>query len=1059
MVRFKNRYVTIQINPEDENLCNQLVDIKSHHVYQAIRYTIKAVHGDFGLACIQNIIAGYLFLRPSRVPSACSHITSDIITSVPGSVVCLPFKRTELVKYLNPKTRIAFIRVPFGPHKLLTSVLPLIKKVDKLPVKLSILYVSATISQCFKFVRDYQRRHLEELWSLLPPGEREQEAPNINHRIRLYIFGLPNLFAHIPSGNSCNMANTSAAGGDSPKAKDVPLQYHHVTREKRRKLWNNKSQGCTVWFTGLSGAGKTSISFQIESYLIAQGIPAYALDGDNLRNGINANLAFSEEDRNENVRRAAECAKMFAECGFIALCSFVSPTAAARDRAREIHRNANLEFFEVFVNTPVEICEQRDVKGHYKKAREGKIKSFTGVSQPYEAPKNPDLILETVNVPVEKCANSVLDMIAAKGLIPARQANVATPLTINNNIIDDGNTVQNDIIEEQYVSHNNAYVEALPRLDIGVIDLQWVQVIAEGWSSPLKGFMREDEFLKTIHFNTLDSNVNQSVAIVLAVTGEDKQRLEGNKEIALYHNSTPVAILYSPEFYVHRKEERIARQFGTTHPGHPYIKHINASGDWLVGGEVKALRKILWSDGLDDYRLSPNQLRAKFRELGADAVFAFQLRNPIHNGHALLMQDTRKKLEAKGYKNPVLLLHPLGGWTKDDDVPLPVRMRQHQAVLAAGVLDAASTVLAIFPSPMMYAGPTEVQWHAKARRNAGANFYIVGRDPAGVPHPDPTPSRDLYDPTHGARVLSVAPGLSSLTILPFKVAAYNTPSQGARVLSVAPGLSSLTILPFKVAAYNTENSRLRRYNFNLYDPTHAARVLSVAPGLSSLTILPFKVAAYNTKNSRLRRYNFNLYDPTHAARVLSVAPGLSSLTILPFKVAAYNTENSRLRRYNFNLYDPTHGARVLSVAPGLSSLTILPFKVAAYNTKNSRLRRYNINLYEPTHAARVLSVAPGLSSLTILPFKVAAYNTPTHGARVLSVAPGLSSLTILPFKVAAYNTVNARMEFFDPARASEFAFISGTKMRNYARSGETPPPGFMAPDAWNILAEFYNPTK
>ncbi|XP_008486522.1 ribonuclease P/MRP protein subunit POP5 isoform X1 [Diaphorina citri] len=135
MVRFKNRYVTIQINPEDESLCNQLVDIKSHHVYQAIRYTIKAVHGDFGLACIQNIIA---------------------------------------VKYLNPKTRIAFIRVPFGPHKLLTSVLPLIKKVDKLPVKLSILYVSATISQCFKFVRDYQRRHLEELWSLLPPGEQEQ---------------------------------------------------------------------------------------------------------------------------------------------------------------------------------------------------------------------------------------------------------------------------------------------------------------------------------------------------------------------------------------------------------------------------------------------------------------------------------------------------------------------------------------------------------------------------------------------------------------------------------------------------------------------------------------------------------------------------------------------------------------------------------------------------------------------------------------------------------------------------------------------------------------------
>ncbi|KAL1450809.1 hypothetical protein WDU94_003129 [Cyamophila willieti] len=571
-------------------------------------------------------------------------------------------------------------------------------------------------------------------------------------------------------------ANSSSSGDSpsSPIAKNVPLQYHHVTREKRCKLWNNKSLGCTVWFTGYSGAGKTSISFQIESYLISQGIPAYALDGDNLRNGINNNLAFSEQDRNENVRRAAECAKMFAECGFVALCSFVSPTAAARERAREIHRNANIEFFEVFVDTPLEICEQRDVKGFYKKAREGKIKTFTGIYQGYEAPTNPDLILATVDVPVEKCANRVLDMIAARGLIPARQVNVATPLTINNNIIDDSSSDNIETtIEELYVESSDEYVATLARLDIGLIDLQWVQVIVEGWANPLKGFMREDEFLKTIHFNQLEPNVNQSIAIVLPVTSEDKVRIEGSSEVALYHNNSPVAILYNPELYVHRKEERIARQFGTSHPEHPYIKHINSCGDWLMGGEVKALRRIVWSDGLDDYRLSPNQLRSRFRDLGADAVFAFQLRNPIHNGHALLMQDTRKKLEAKGFKKPVLLLHPLGGWTKDDDVPLPVRIRQHLAVLEANVLDPQSTVLAIFPSPMMYAGPTEVQWHAKARRNAGANFYIVGRDPAGVPHPDKSIGGDLYEATHGGRVLAMAPGLGSLTILPFKVAAYN----------------------------------------------------------------------------------------------------------------------------------------------------------------------------------------------------------------------------------------------------------------------------------------------
>lgn len=182
-----------------------------------------------------------------------------------------------------------------------------------------------------------------------------------------------------------------------------------------------------------------------------------------------------------------------------------------------------------------------------------------------------------------------------------------------------------------------------------------------------------------------------------------------------------------------------------------------------------------------------------------DAVFAFQLRNPIHNGHALLMQDTKRRLLERGYKNPVLLLHPLGGWTKDDDVPLHWRMKQHDAVLEEGVLDPASTIVAIFPSPMMYAGPTEVsgrggfmaqsevlknmctcdinfnvfqvQWHCRARMIAGANFYIVGRDPAGMPHPET--KKDLYEPTHGGKVLSMAPGLTSVEIIPFRVAAYN----------------------------------------------------------------------------------------------------------------------------------------------------------------------------------------------------------------------------------------------------------------------------------------------
>jgi 3'-phosphoadenosine 5'-phosphosulfate synthase len=140
---------------------------------------------------------------------------------------------------------------------------------------------------------------------------------------------------------------------------------------------------------------------------------------------------------------------------------------------------------------------------------------------------------------------------------------------------------------------------------------------------------------------------------------------------------------FSIEIYKHNKEERIARTWGTTARGLPYVEEaITNAGDWLIGGDLEVIEPIKYNDGLDQYRLSPAQLREEFARRNADAVFAFQLRNPVHNGHALLMTDTRKRLLEMGYKNPVLLLHPLGGFTKADDVPLSVRMKQHEKVFS-----------------------------------------------------------------------------------------------------------------------------------------------------------------------------------------------------------------------------------------------------------------------------------------------------------------------------------------------------------------------------------------
>ncbi|KAL3197713.1 hypothetical protein MRX96_044777 [Rhipicephalus microplus] len=556
------------------------------------------------------------------------------------------------------------------------------------------------------------------------------------------------------------MINCVAFQYRNHKSTNVVFQKHHVSRDKRGQIMGQKGgfRGCTIWFTGLSGAGKTTVSFGVEEYLCLHGIPAYALDGDNIRHGLNKNLGFSSQDREENIRRVAEVAKLFADSGVVCLTSFISPYAKDRTMAREIHEQSGLLFIECFVDTPLEVCEKRDVKGLYRKARAGQIKGFTGIDMPYEAPADPDLLIKAGKDTIKDCVQQVVELLRERGVIPG-------------SVVD---CVKELFVSPEYLPAAMEEAVTLPSVEISKLDLQWVQVLSEGWATPLTGFMREAEFLQSQHFGCyLEGGVtNQSIPIVLPVTTEDKNRLENEPAFALKYNGKVYAILRQPEFYPHRKEERCSRQFGTSCKGHPYISMIYESGDWLVGGDLDVLERIRWNDGLDEYRLTPKELRKAFSKLGADAVFAFQLRNPVHNGHALLMQDTRRHLTEKGYKKPVLLLHPLGGWTKDDDVPLAVRMKQHKAVLDSGVLDPKLTVLAIFPSPMMYAGPTEVQWHAKARMVCGSNFYIVGRDPAGMPHPET--KEDLYDPTHGAKVLTMAPGLTQLEIIPFQVAAYDT---------------------------------------------------------------------------------------------------------------------------------------------------------------------------------------------------------------------------------------------------------------------------------------------
>jgi bifunctional enzyme CysN/CysC len=204
--------------------------------------------------------------------------------------------------------------------------------------------------------------------------------------------------------------NTVAAGmitGASQNDANIVWHSGSVTREQRG------SKGATIWFTGLSGSGKSSIAVEVERRLVASGRLAYVLDGDNLRHGLNGNLGFSPEDRAENVRRTAEVAKLMADAGVIVMVSLVSPYRADRDAARAMHVDAGLPFYEVFVDTPLEVAEARDPKGLYAKARAGLIPDFTGISAPYEAPRSPELLLRDTDGDVSALAGIVLDRIEA----------------------------------------------------------------------------------------------------------------------------------------------------------------------------------------------------------------------------------------------------------------------------------------------------------------------------------------------------------------------------------------------------------------------------------------------------------------------------------------------------------------------------------------------------------------------------------------------------------------------------------------------------------------------
>ena len=495
---------------------------------------------------------------------------------------------------------------------------------------------------------------------------------------------------------------SAASDGESQSACHLPPQTRFAALGQK---------GATLWMTGCSGAGKTTIATALEDRLIkAYGKHVYRLDGDNLRTGINRDLTFTEADRAESVRRTGEIATLFADAGVITLVGLISPYRGDRDEVRKRHEDQGIPFYEIFLDVPVEELKKRDPKGQYARVESGELRHFTCIDDPYEPPLKPEITLRTHELEIEQSADILFRRLEMDGILQG--APKLSPPGLPN---PDGDEVVDLHVPEHLRAARVEEAMTLPKVLITDLDLNWLQTVGEGWASPLKGFMREGTLLEVLHFNSIlvdpfnltgnghihtaqtnfetfnefrpADRVSMSVPITLSCTEYTRFAIESSKANAVALTTqmgNVVAILRNPEIYPNRKEEIATRMFGVIDPGHPYIQQIYKGGDYLIGGEVELLDRITYNDGLDKWRKTTTELMDEFKRKGADTVYAFQTRNPTHAGHAYLMRSAGENLKEQGFKKPVLWLSPLGGWTKEDDVPLDVRVKQHEEVLNSG---------------------------------------------------------------------------------------------------------------------------------------------------------------------------------------------------------------------------------------------------------------------------------------------------------------------------------------------------------------------------------------
>jgi len=453
------------------------------------------------------------------------------------------------------------------------------------------------------------------------------------------------------------------------------------------------SAGFVVWFTGLSGAGKSTIASALAAELARRGRHAELLDGDEVRTHLSKGLGFSKEDRDTNIRRIGYVARLVARSGGVAITAAISPYREVRDEVRA----QTPGFVEVYVRCPIAVLAERDTKGLYRKALAGEIANFTGVNDPYEEPLHPEVICDTAReTPAESLAK-IVDTLERLGHLPGR--------------------VVERLPQDDELQSLRAEARTLPRLEVGQRELSDLFMLASGGLAPVDSFMDAVDYESVVSTGRLAGGQPFTVPIVLrAVSSPAASR------IALFAGDQPVGIVQVTDAYRTDHDAEARSVYGTDDDAHPGVRVLKDSGQWAIAGGVVALAQA--ASGFPEYDLTPAQVRAVKAERGWKTMVGFQTRNPVHRAHEYLQKVALEMVDG-------LLLHPLVGETKSDDIPASVRMSCYEELLR-GYFPPERVLLATNPAWMRYAGPKEAVFHAIVRRNYGCTHFIVGRDHAGV---------------------------------------------------------------------------------------------------------------------------------------------------------------------------------------------------------------------------------------------------------------------------------------------------------------------------------------